>query len=300
MSSTIVKAKKYWLKHLIVTLPTLLSIIYFGLIAESIYTSEATYIIRSSDTQSSLGGLGSFFSKVGISRSNDDSYVVISYIKSRDALSSIEKVLPVQDWYTKKGDVISRFNGFDFAFYNKKEYFYQYMSNMINVNFDTSTGIATISVNAFDAKDASEINEQLLRKAEGFVNQINLRAKQDLITASLAELKNAELLMKKEAQALSEFQKNKNKDANLAEYQQILINNTVAKQQFEAATLSLRNAQVEITKKQLYLERIEQPSLSDVSFKPARIYNILSTFIISLMIYGIVNLFVAAIKEHKD
>ncbi|OCG60722.1 hypothetical protein A9G41_00220 [Gilliamella sp. Nev5-1] len=294
------KRKKSWLLHLLVTLPTLLSMIYFGLIAENIYTSEATYIIRSSDTQSSLGGLGTFFSKVGISRSNDDSYVVLSYIKSRDALSSVEKVLPVQEWYTKKGDIISRFNGFHFDFYDKKEYFYRYMSNMISVNFDSSTGIATINVNAFDMQDAFKINEQLLRQAEGFVNQINLRAKQDLITASLAELKNAESQMKKEAQALSEFQKNKNKDANLAEYQQILINNTVAKQQFEAATLSLRNAQVEITKKQLYLERIEQPSLSDVSFKPARIYNIIATFIISFLIYGIINLLVAGVREHRD
>ncbi|WP_085248730.1 hypothetical protein [Gilliamella mensalis] len=294
------KRKKSWLLYLFVTLPTLLSIIYFGFIAENIYTSEATYIIRSSDTQSSLGGLGSFFSKVGISRSNDDSYVVLSYIKSRDALSSVEEVLPVQEWYTKKGDIISRFNGFNLDFYNKKEYFYRYMSNMISVNFDSSTGIATINVNAFDMQDAYKINEQLLRQAEGFVNQINLRAKQDLITASLAELKNAELQMKKEAQALAEFQKNKKEDANLAEYQQILINNTVAKQQFEAATLSLRNAQVEITKKQLYLERIEQPSLSDVSFKPTRIYNIIATFIISFLIYGIINLLIAGVREHKD
>ncbi|MWP46709.1 hypothetical protein [Gilliamella sp. Pas-s27] len=294
------KRKKNWLLYLVVIFPTLLSIIYFGLIAENIYTSEAKYIIRSSDTQSSLGGLGSFFSKVGISRSNDDSYVVLSYIKSRDALSSVEKFLPVQEWYTTKGDVISRFNGFNFDFYDKKEYFYRYMSNMINANFDNSTGIATISVNAFDMQDAFKINEQLLKQAEGFVNQINLRAKQDLITTSLAELKNAESQMKKEAQALAEFQRNKNKDANLAEYQQILINNTVAKQQFEAATLSLRNAQVEITKKQLYLERIEQPSLSDVSFKPARIYNIIATFIISFLVYGIINLLLAGIREHKD
>ncbi|OTQ71668.1 MULTISPECIES: hypothetical protein [unclassified Gilliamella] len=299
MSAT-VKKKINWLLQLIVILPTFLSVIYFGFIAENIYTSEATYIIRSSDTQSSLGGLGSFFSKVGISRSNDDSYVILSYIKSRDALSSIEKVLPIQDWYTKKGDIISRYNGFNLDFYNKKEYFYRYMYDMINVNFDSSTGIATISVNAFDTKDAYLINEQLLKQAEGFVNQINLRAKQDLITASLAELKNAELQMKKEAKALAEFQKNKNQDANLAEYQQILINNTVAKQQFEAATLSLRNAQVEITKKQLYLERIEQPSVSDVSFKPARIYNTISTFIITLLIYGIINLLLAGIREHKD
>ncbi|MFQ0992375.1 hypothetical protein [Gilliamella apicola] len=295
-----IKLKKRWLLHLLVTLPTLLSIIYFGFIAENIYTSEATYIIRSSDTQSSLGGLGTFFSKVGLSRSNDDSYVVLSYIKSRDALSSIEKLLPVKQWYTQKGDIIARFNGFNFDFMNKNEYFYRYMRDMITVNFDSSTGIATISVNAFDMQDAFNINENLLKQAEGFVNQINLRAKQDLITASLAELKNAELQMKKEANALSEFQKNKNKDANLAEYQQILINNTVAKQQFEAATLSLRNAQVEITKKQLYLERIEQPSVSDVSFKPARAYYTISTFIISLIIYGIFNLIIAGIREHKD
>ena len=295
-----INLKKRWLLHLLVTLPTLLSIIYFGFIAENIYTSEATYIIRSSDNQSSLGGLGTFFSKVGLSRSNDDSYVVLSYIKSRDALSSIEKLLPVKQWYTQKGDIIARFNGFNFDFMNKNEYFYRYMRDMITVNFDSSTGIATISVNAFDMQDAFNINENLLKQAEGFVNQINLRAKQDLITASLAELKNAELQMKKEANALSEFQKNKNKDANLAEYQQILINNTVAKQQFEAATLSLRNAQVEITKKQLYLERIEQPSVSDVSFKPARTYYTISTFIISLIIYGIVNLIIAGIREHKD
>lgn len=294
------RRRKGFLFYIVVILPTLLSSIYFGLIAQNIYTSEATYIIRSSDTQSSLGGLGSFFTKVGISRSNDDSYVVLSYIKSRDALYSIAKTLPIQEWYTAKGDVLARFNGFNLDFYNKKEYFYHYMNSMINVSFDNSTGIATISVNAFDMQDAFKINEELLRQAEGFVNQINLRAKQDLITASLAELKRAESQMKKEAQALVEFQRNKNEDANLAEYQQIIINNTVAKQQFEAATLSLRNAQIEITKKQLYLERIEQPSISDVSFKPARIYNIISTFVISFLVYGILNLLFASIKEHKD
>lgn len=294
------KLKKQGLLHLLVTLPTLLSVIYFSFIADNIYTSEATYIIRSSDTQSSLGGLGSFFSKVGISRSNDDSYVVISYLKSRDALSAIEKVLPIHDWYTQKGDIIARFNGFNIDYYNKNEYFFRYMNSMITVNFDSASGIATISVNAFDMHDAFAINENLLKLAENFVNQINLRAKQDLITATLAELKNAETLMKREAQALANFQKNKNKDANLAEYQQIMINNAVAKQQFEAATLSLRNAQLEITKKQLYLERIEQPSLSDVSFKPARIYNMIATLIISLLIYGIVNLLLAGIREHKD
>ena len=56
---------------LTVVLPTLLSGIYFGLIASDIYISESRFVVRSPQRQASTG-LGALFQGAGFSRSQDN------------------------------------------------------------------------------------------------------------------------------------------------------------------------------------------------------------------------------------
>ena len=51
---------------------------------------------------------------------------------------------------------------------------------------------------------------------------------------------------------------------------------------------------------QLYLEFINKPSQPDWALEPHRLYNILATFIIGLMLYGVLSLLIASIREHKN
>ena len=84
------------------------------------------------------------------------------------------------------------------------------------------------------------------------------------------------------------------------EYQRIFLENELAQKQLAAALLSLESARAEADRKQLYLEVVSQPSEPDLAMEPARLYNIIATFIIGLMGYGILRLLVASVREHKN
>ncbi|OOF69968.1 capsule biosynthesis protein [Rodentibacter caecimuris] len=84
------------------------------------------------------------------------------------------------------------------------------------------------------------------------------------------------------------------------EYQRLLLSNELAQQMLATAITSLQNARSEADRQQLYLEVINQPSKPDWALEPYRLYNILATFIIGLMLYGLMSLIIAAIREHKN
>ncbi|MDK4537839.1 capsule biosynthesis protein, partial [Kingella kingae] len=59
-------------------------------------------------------------------------------------------------------------------------------------------------------------------------------------------------------------------------------------------------AKAEAERQQLYLEVVSKPSKPDMAQLPSRLYNIIATLIISLMVYGICSLLSASIREHKN
>ena len=85
-----------------------------------------------------------------------------------------------------------------------------------------------------------------------------------------------------------------------AEYQRLYIENELAEKQLAAAIGSLESAKAEADRQQLYLEVISQPNEPDMAQAPNRVYNIVSTLIIGLMVYGILSLLTASIREHKN
>ena len=88
--------------------------------------------------------------------------------------------------------------------------------------------------------------------------------------------------------------------AQAAAYQRLFLENELAEKQLAAAIASLESAKAEAERKQLYLEVVSQPSRPDLALKPHRLYNIVATFLIGLMVYGIVGLLAASVREHKN
>jgi capsular polysaccharide transport system permease protein len=71
-----------------------------------------------------------------------------------------------------------------------------------------------------------------------------------------------------------------------------------AEQVYLAALSSYRVARLEASRKQQYLDVIVQPQLPDESLKPEKLISILSVFFTSFMIWGIVSLLFATVKDH--
>lgn len=85
-----------------------------------------------------------------------------------------------------------------------------------------------------------------------------------------------------------------------ADYQRLQLEVELANKQLAAAMASYEQAKNDLNKKQLYLERLVEPSRPDAALEPNRLKNILSGFIFGMLIWGVLRLFVAAVREHND
>lgn len=85
-----------------------------------------------------------------------------------------------------------------------------------------------------------------------------------------------------------------------AEYQRLVLDNELAEKQLTVAISSLESAKSEADRQQLYLEVVAEPNRSDMPELPRRLYNIAATFIIGLMVYGILSLMIASVREHRN
>lgn len=85
-----------------------------------------------------------------------------------------------------------------------------------------------------------------------------------------------------------------------AQYHRLSIERELAAKQLAMAMERLDRAQNEAARKQVYLERIAQPSKPDGALEPRRIRGIFATFLVGLVAWGVVSVLVAGIREHKE
>ncbi|MEQ1555833.1 MAG: capsule biosynthesis protein, partial [Gallionella sp.] len=84
------------------------------------------------------------------------------------------------------------------------------------------------------------------------------------------------------------------------EYESLILERGFAEKQLAAALTSMEQARNEAQRKQLYLERIVQPSKADMAMEPRRIRNVFATFVLGLIAWGILTMLLAGIREHQD
>lgn len=83
-------------------------------------------------------------------------------------------------------------------------------------------------------------------------------------------------------------------------YDRLQLEKVFAERQLATALASLESARNEANRKQLYLERLVQPNLPDKALEPKRIRNIFTVFLLGMILWGVVSLVVASVKEHSD
>jgi capsular polysaccharide transport system permease protein len=85
-----------------------------------------------------------------------------------------------------------------------------------------------------------------------------------------------------------------------AEFQRLSLEKEFADKMLASAMSTLEQARSDAQRKQLYLERIVQPSRPDAPMEPRRVRSILVTFVVSLIVWGILSLLAAGIREHHE
>lgn len=171
---------------LLVGVPTLLALIYYGFVATDIYVSQSRFVIKSPAQKGvQTTTLASLIQTTGFSSGKDQTEEVLEYLRSRDALKDLDARLNVRNKYAGPGvDLLSRFPQ---PFHSKTfENFYRFTRSMIVADIDSESGMAVVEVRAFHPEDAYAINAKMLDLGEILVNRLNQRAQ----SRAIAEAEN--------------------------------------------------------------------------------------------------------------
>lgn len=186
-----------------VIIPTLLAILYFGFIASDVYISESRFTVRSPE-KSTPTGLGALFKGSGFTNAADEVYATQDYVQSRDALRALNRQNAFTRAYSASSiSAFDRFPGMGGG--TTFEDLYKYYKKKVDVKYETSSSIVTLTVRAFTPRDAARFNEQLLEMAEATVNKLNERGRQDLIRFAQREVSEAKAKSQAAALALSAY-----------------------------------------------------------------------------------------------
>ena len=225
-----------------VVIPTLASAVYFGAIASDVYISESRFVIRTPQRTQQPSLVGALLQGSGFMRAQDDAFTLHDFFLSRDALSVLDAKLQLRTAFSSKDvDTFNRFPGpgGDESF----ESLFKYYTRRVGVEYDATSSITTLRVNAYTARDALAINAGLLALGEGLVNQINERGRQDLIKYAVTEVADAESKAKAAAVALAGYRNQRS--VFDPERQSALQLQQVSKLQDELIATKMQVAQIE-------------------------------------------------------
>lgn len=192
-----------WLFLLTVVLPTILAVLYYGVVASDVYVSESRFVIRSPEKPSS-SGLGIILNTAGFANAGDEANVAKSFISSRDALAAINRNGQVAASYGASSvSIIDRFNPLGTG--GSFEDLHKYFTGKVEADYDTGTSITTLSVRAYNPEDARRFNRELLERTEALVNRLNQRGRRDLVDYAETEVAEAQGMAAEAAARLAEY-----------------------------------------------------------------------------------------------
>lgn len=184
------RSKRLGVYVLAVVGPTLVVSAYYAFVAAPIYVSEASFVVRMAAPPSS-NVFGSLLQNSGITRSQDDTFSVQEYIRSRQALKELTERLPVRAIFgSRQADWLMRFPRLWEN--SSEEELYNYYSDRVSVIHNDTTGITMLRTTAFHARDAADLNIALLSLSGKLLDRLNDRARGDAVRFADNEVREAQ------------------------------------------------------------------------------------------------------------
>lgn len=198
-----IKRRRWFL--LFVVIPALLATIYYGFIASDVYVSQSRFVIKAPGQKSMpTGTLANLIQTTGFGGGEQETKEVLDYVRSRNALTDLQRQMNVQALYENSGaDFLSRFPR---PFRERSfEGLFKYYQSMVSASPDSESGMAVVEVRAFRPEDAQNINARLLLLSEQLVNRLNQRAERRAVAEAEVRVMRAEARVRKARVALSGF-----------------------------------------------------------------------------------------------
>lgn len=186
---------------LLVGLPALAAVFYYGFLASDLYVSEARFAIRGPQSAPQVGDIAWMLTGTSGGGSGiQDAVVVSDYIHSLEMLGQLRN-LGLRAHYSGSGvDWWSRLGG-----ESSNEDFLEYFKDKAEVLRDETSNIITLKTKAFSADMAKRIADRIIYLSEDLVNKMSKRIEQDAISFTRAELVRATEKVRAATHALTRF-----------------------------------------------------------------------------------------------
>lgn len=169
-----------------VGLPTLLAGWYYFTQATPLYATNSQFLIQQADS-GARGELGGLFSGTQLA-TNPDSVSVQSYLTSRDAMMRLDEELGFTRTFQDPAiDPLLRLPA-DVT----KEQAYALYQDSVKIGYDPTEGVINMEVIAPDPKLSEQFSHALIRYAEGQVDQMTARLREDQMKGAIESYNDAE------------------------------------------------------------------------------------------------------------
>ena len=188
---------------IVVVLPTVVAFIYYMFLAAPQYVSEARFIVRA-PAQDQPSSFDMALQGVGLSSNQTDVFAVHEYIDSRDGLAELSRRVNLPAILGRsKRDFLARYPMPWEA--QSQEGLFKAYGRFVTVGYDSTKGISTLRVRAFDPKDAQRMSLALLDGGERLINRLNDRAYRDALQEAGVVVAEAEARLSGSQNALATF-----------------------------------------------------------------------------------------------
>lgn len=171
---------------LVIGLPTILAILYYGFMATSQYVTTFQFAVRG---PSQAAGRTMSTAMTGTTAMSPDAFVVTDYINSPQAISDVEQRMDLRSIFAKPGiDFWSRLPQHDVSAEDMKAYW----ASMVWAHFDIVSGNVSVSVKAFTPQDSLALAEALVATSDEMFRRLNHQAQEDIVRLADDNLNRAQ------------------------------------------------------------------------------------------------------------
>lgn len=186
---------------LCVVLPLIAATLYYAFFATDRYAARAGFSIRGIDTNAGIDGIGALTGLASTGSTTSDSYIVLSYLGSRELLEAVDLELDLRGVYSSREvDLLSRLDADATV-----EDFLEYWNRRIYTQFDPTSGIIEFEVQSFSPEHAQEMAAAVLRLTQTLVNELSANARRDALRFAREEVELQEARLRQALSAIRDF-----------------------------------------------------------------------------------------------
>ncbi|SMO50159.1 capsule biosynthesis protein [Paracoccus laeviglucosivorans] len=183
-----------------VGIPTLIAGYYYFTVATPLYATDSQFQIQQAE-QANTSGLSGLFSGTQLA-TNPDSVSVQSYLSSRDAMMRLDKDLGFKKAFQDASiDPILRL-----APDATNEQAYKLYQNSVKIGYDPTEGVLNMEVIAPDPTLSQQFSLALIKYAEGQIDQLTSRLREDQMRGSVESYNDAETKVQQAQVRVQELQ----------------------------------------------------------------------------------------------